>query len=168
MVQLLFWCILVNFVAFCCTLCATPWPLYDLLWLLSRFKRLFTPEMDHISHSGQIRNTLLCHVTVNILVHFVAFCCTLCATPWPLHNLFWLLSLFKCPSNPKIDHIGQLGQIWNTFARSWYFDLSDPFWCILVHFMGNLMTPLYWIYIKSLKIYVLCIKSFPTGPVPPS
>ena len=62
-----------HFGSFWCTSCATLQPLHDLFWLLSLFKCPFTPEMDHISHSGQICNTLLSHGTVTILVHFGAF-----------------------------------------------------------------------------------------------
>ena len=88
-----FLCILVHFDAFWSTPCATPWLLHDLLWLLSPFKCPFTPEMDHISHSGQIWNTLLSHSTVTILVHFSAFCCIflhlMCnpmTPPWLVQN----------------------------------------------------------------------------------
>ena len=71
-----FWCNLVHFGALWCTSCATPWPLYDLLWLICPFKCPFTPEMDRISHSGQIRNILPSHGTVTILVCFHQFWCT--------------------------------------------------------------------------------------------
>ena len=46
-----------NCGAFWCTSCVNPWPLHGLYWLLSPFKSPFYPEKDHISHSGQIRNT---------------------------------------------------------------------------------------------------------------
>ena len=80
--------ILVHLATFWCTSRATPWLLHDLLWLLSPFQCPLTPEMTHISHWGQIQNTLLRHGTVTflcILVNFVAFCCTFCATLRPLH-----------------------------------------------------------------------------------
>ena len=77
-------CFLVHFGAFWCASCATPWPLHDLLWLLYPSKCPFTPEMDHMSHSGQIRNTFLCDGTVTISVYFGPFWCTSWATPWPL------------------------------------------------------------------------------------
>ena len=89
-----FWCILMHFGAFWCTSCATPWPLHDLLWLLYPSKCPFTPEMDHINHSGLIQITQLWHAMYTILVHFGAFgafWCTYCATPWSLHDLLWLL-----------------------------------------------------------------------------
>ena len=78
------WCILVNFGAFGCTPCVTLWPLHDLLSLLSSFKCPLNAKMDHISHSGQIRNTLLWHAMETTLVHFGLFWCTTWATPWPL------------------------------------------------------------------------------------
>ena len=59
-----------------CISCVTPWPLHDFSWLLSPFECPFNPEWDHISHSGQIWNTLLCHDMVTILVHFGPFWCT--------------------------------------------------------------------------------------------
>jgi len=101
-----FWCIIMHFLTFWCTLCATPWPLHDLLWLLYPFKCPFIPEMELSSHSGQIRNALLSHGTVTILVFFGAF------------------------------------------------------WSILVHFVGDPTTPLYWIFIKSSKTCFLHTKSF--------
>ena len=85
----------------------------------------------------------------SVLVHFVAFCCTSYAMPWPLYELFRLLSPFKCPSNPEIDHVGHSGWICKTFAVSCYFDHFGLFWSILVHFMGDPTSPLYWIFIKS-------------------
>ena len=77
-----------HFGAFWCTSCATPWPLHDLLWLLYPSKCPFTPEMGHMSHSGQIRNTFLCDGTVTILVYFGPFWCTSWATPWPFFIKF--------------------------------------------------------------------------------
>ena len=71
------WSILVHSGAFWCTSCATPWPLHDLLWLLSSFKCSFNPKMDHISHSEQIRNTWLSHSMETILLHFGPFWCIL-------------------------------------------------------------------------------------------
>ena len=73
----------------------------------------------------------------SILVHFGAFWCISCVTLWPLHDLYWLLSPFKCPFNPEKDHIGHSGQIRNTFALSWYSEHFGPFWSIwyiFVHF----------------------------------
>ena len=72
-----FWWIQAHFGAFWCTSCSTPKPLHDLPRLLSSFKCSSYPKMDYISHSGQIRNALLCHVVVTILVHFDAFWCIL-------------------------------------------------------------------------------------------
>ena len=86
------WCILVNFVAFRCVLvipCGTPWPRHDLPCLFSSFKCPFNQKMDHISQSGQIRNTLLWNGTENTLVHFGPFLCTSWATPRPLCIEFW-------------------------------------------------------------------------------
>ena len=62
-------------------------------------------------------------------MHFGPFWCTPCVTPWPLHDFSGLLSPFKCPFNPEWDHISHSGQIWNTFALSWYGDHFGPFWC---------------------------------------
>ena len=103
-----------TFGAFWWTSCATPWPLHDLLWLLNPLKCPFIPEMDHISHSGQIRNALLSHGTVTILVH------------------------------------------------------SSAFWSFLVHFVGDPTTPLYWIFIKSSKTCILHTKNFLMRPILPS
>ena len=167
--------ILVHFGAFWCTSCVTPRSLHDLLWLLSPFKCPFNPEKDHISHSGKIRNTFALSWYGDhfgafwcILVHFGAFWCISCVTPWPLHDLCRLLSPFKCPFNPEEDHISHSRQIRNTFALSWYGDHFCPFWSILVRLMGNPITPLHQIFIKSSKICILPIKSFKMWPVPPS
>ena len=121
------WCILVHFGAFWCTSCLTPWPLHDLLWLLYPFKCSFTPEMDHIGHSEQIRNTLLSHGTVTILVHFSPFWCTSWATPQPLwiefslsHQkyVFYASRAFKhdqshLPSSGNTDLILALSMGWS-------------------------------------------------------
>ena len=72
-----FGCILVHFGSFWCTSSATPWPLHDLLGLLSTSKCPFNPKMDHISHSWQNRNNLLCHAMETTLVHFDQFWCLL-------------------------------------------------------------------------------------------
>ena len=48
----------------------------------------------------------------------MAFWCTSCAVPHTFHDLFWLQSAFKSPSNPGIDHISHSGQIQNTFGLS--------------------------------------------------
>ena len=83
-----FWCMLVHFGAFWCTSCATPWPHNDLHWLIYSSKCPFTPEIVHISHSGQIWNNLLCHAMDTILVHYGALWCILVnlmcnpMTPW--------------------------------------------------------------------------------------
>ena len=45
--------------------------------LSSSFKCPFTPEMDYISYSGLIRNTLLLHAMVTNLVLFGPFLCIL-------------------------------------------------------------------------------------------
>ena len=170
--------------------------------------------MDHMSHSGQIRNTLLCDAMVTILmlfgpfwcilvrhmcnpmtppwlaltplpfqvsiyssfgshrtngslrtnlkylalscyghhfrtfwcilVHLGAFWCASYATPWPLHDLLWLLCPSKHPFTPEIDHMSHSGQISNYFAlrcNGAHFVLFGPFWCILVRLMCNPMTP---------------------------
>ena len=170
----LFWTILVNFGAFCCPSCATPWPLHDLYWLLYPLKSPSNIEKDHISHSGKIQNSSLNHESDHfgpfwfILDHFGAYCCTSCRTAWPLHDLYWLPFPFKCPYNPEKDHISHSGQIRNTFELSWYGDHFGPFWSILVHIMGDPTTPLDQIVKKSSKICILCIKSFKTRPVLPS
>ena len=161
--------------AFWCTSCVTTWPLPDLFWLFSIFMCPFNQEKDHISHSRQIRDTFALswygdHFGPfwSIFVHFGPFWCTSWATPWPLHDLYWLLSPFKCPFNPENDHISHSGQIRNTFELSWYGDHFGPFWSILVHLMGDPTTPLDQIVKKSSKICILCIKSFKTRPVLPS
>ena len=126
------WCFLVHFGAFWCASCATPWPLHDLLWLLYPSKCPFTPEMDHMSHSGQIRNTFLCDGTVTILVYFGPFWCTSWATPWPLHDLLWLLHLSKCPFTPDMYHLSHSGKIWNTYLCHGTVTILvyfGPFWC---------------------------------------
>ena len=84
-----FGCILVHFGSFWCTSSATPWPLHDLLGLLSTSKCPFNQKMDHISQSGQIRNTLLWNGTETTLMHFGPFLCTSWATPRPLCIEFW-------------------------------------------------------------------------------
>ena len=118
---------MVHFGAFWWTSCATPWPLDDLLRLLHPFKCPFIPEMDYISHSAQIRKTLLCHAMDTILVHFGAFWSTSCATPWPIHDLLWLLYPFKCAFVPEMDHISHSEQVRNAL-------LSHGTVTILVHF----------------------------------
>ena len=35
------------------------------------------PEIDHIKHSGQIRNALVCHAMRTVMVHFDQFWCIL-------------------------------------------------------------------------------------------
>ena len=161
-----------HFGPFWCTPCVTPWPLHDFSWLLSPFKCPFNPEWDHISHSGQIWNTFALswygdHFGPfwSIFVRFGPFWCTSWATPWPLHDLYWLLSPSKCPSNPEKDQISHSRQIWNTLTLSYYGDHFGPFWSILVHLMGNPMTPLHQIFMKSSKICILRIKSFKMWPV---
>ena len=84
---------------------------------------------------------LLNHAMVTILVYFGPFWCTSWATPQPLHDWFWLLSPFKCPFNPEMDHDSYLGQIQNTLAQSCYGDYFGPFWSILMHLMGDPTTP---------------------------
>ena len=158
-----FWCILVHFGAFWYASCVTLWPHNDLHWLLYPSKCPFTPEMNHISHSVQIWNTLLCHGMDTILVHFGAFWCTSCATQWPLHDLLWLLFPFKCPFIPEMDHISYSGQIRNALLSHGTVTILvhfGPFWSILVHFVGDPTTPLYWIFIRSSKTCFLRTKSF--------
>ena len=93
--------------AFWCSSCTTPWTLHNLLWLLYPSRCPFHPEMDYISHSGWIQNSLLCHAMMTILVHFGASY----VRPF---DLLWLLSSFRCLFNPEIDHISHSGQIQNT------------------------------------------------------
>ena len=133
------WCILVNFGAFWCTSCATQWPLNDLLRFLYSSKCPFASVMDHISHLGQIQNTLssswwyiMYGALWCIIVHFGAFWYTSCATPWPHHDLLWLLYPFKCPFTLGMDHICHSGQVQNTLLCH---DMETilvhlgPFWC---------------------------------------
>ena len=164
-----------HFCAFWCTSCGTPWPLHDLYWFLSPFKCPFNPEKHMISHSGLIWNTFALswygdHFGPfwSILVHFCAFWCNSCVTPWPLHDLHWLFSPFKCPFNPEKDIISHSGQIRNTFALSWYSDHFGPFWSIFVHLIGDPSTHLHRIFRILSKICNLCIKSFWTPPILPS
>ena len=91
----------------------------------------------------QIQNTWLCHGMVTILVHLAKFGCTSCLTPWPLHDLPWFLSPFKCPFNPEMDHIIHSGHIQNTLfchGTVTFFVHFGAFWCILVHPMCDPMT----------------------------
>ena len=94
-----------------------------------RLKCPFYQEMDDISHSGRIKNTLLCQA---ILVRFSAFWCTSCATLWPHNDLHWLLYPSKCPFTPEMDHISHSGQIrdtllWNEMETTLMH--FGPFWC---------------------------------------
>ena len=145
--------ILVHFGAFWCTSCATPKPLQDLLWLLYPSRCPFNPRMDHISHSGKIRNSLLCHA---ILVHFGAFWCMSWASPWPLYDLLGLLSSFKWPFNPEMGNISHSGQIQNTKLCHAVETISmqfGAFWCIMVHLMCNPVTPI-WLALTHLPFQV--------------
>ena len=103
---------------------------------------------------------LLCWPFGSILVHFGLFWCTSWVAPPPVHDCFWLLSPFKCPSNPEMDHISHWGHIQKKFSLSCYGDHLGPFWFILVHLMGDPTTPLHRISTKSSKICILRIKSF--------
>ena len=67
--------IVTIFVEFWCISRATLCPLHDLIGLISPFKCPSNPEKDHIGHSGQIQNSLLCHAMTTILVHFYPFWC---------------------------------------------------------------------------------------------
>ena len=56
-------------------------------WTLKRgkdseqvMKGSWGPEIDHIKHSGQIQNALLCHAMRTIMVHFGQFWCILVHT----------------------------------------------------------------------------------------
>ena len=70
--------ILEHFGAFCCILVHLGAPHVQPHGpSMTCTKRPFTPEMGHISHSGQIRNTLLCHAMDTILMRFGAFWCIL-------------------------------------------------------------------------------------------
>ena len=110
------WCILVNFGAFGCTPCATLWPLHDLLSLLSSFKCPLNAKMDHISHSGQIRNTLLWHAMETTLVHFGLFWCTTWATPRPLYIEFsWSHQKYASYTSRALKHNqSHLSSPWDT------------------------------------------------------
>ena len=72
-----------------------------------------------ITSVTQNKFEMLCLVMVH-LVHFGA-------TPWPLHDLLWLLYPLKCPFIPETDHISHWGQIWDVL-------LSHGTVTILVHF----------------------------------
>ena len=61
-----------------------------------------------------------------IRMHFGAFWCTSCTTPWPFHDLLWLLSSSGVHSL-KIDHISHLEEILNTL-------ICHDMVAILVHF----------------------------------
>ena len=132
-----FWCILIHFGAFWCTPCSTPWPLHDLLWLLWSFKCPFTLEINHISHSGQIRNTLLCQAMVTSLVHFVPFLCILMRLMCDPMTPQWLALtpiLFQISIQSRIYSYLSLKTNLKHFALSWHEDHFGASWCILVHF----------------------------------
>ena len=106
-------------------------------WLLSPFKCLFNPEMDHIYKLGQIWNfcsAMLWWPFWFIIVHFGLFWCISWVTPPPLHDWFWLRPPFKGPFNPEMGYIRDSGQIRNIFALPYYAENLDQFWSILVLF----------------------------------
>ena len=154
------WCILVNFGAFWCIPCATAWPLNDFLWLLYPSK---CPFMDDISDSGQIWNTLLCHAMDNILVLFGAFWCILVHIMCNPMTPPWLALTpppFQVSIYSRYGSCKSLRTNSKHLPLSWYSDHFSVFWSILVHFVGDPTTPLYWIFIKSSKTCILRIKSF--------
>ena len=75
-----FWCILMHLIQ-------APMTPPHLSRLISPFKCSFNPEKDHISHSGQIWDSLFCHDMVTILVNFGPFC-------------FILVQLMRSPTTP--------------------------------------------------------------------
>ena len=98
-----------------------------------------------------------------ILVYFGAFCYTSCATPWPLHDLLWLLYPLECQFIPEMNYINHWGQIQNALLSHGTVTILahfGAFWSILVNFVGDSTTPLYWIFIMSSKICFLRTKSF--------
>ena len=113
---------------FWCISCLTPWPLHDLPWFLSpliqKWITFFTQDIFKILCSVMVQWPFLC-----ILVHFDAFWCIQCVTPWLVHDLLWLPSPFKCPLTPEMDYISHSGQIQNTLLRHG----TVTFLCILVH-----------------------------------
>ena len=135
--------ILVHLAKFGCTSCSTPWPLHDLPWFLSpliqKWITFFTQDIFKILCSVMVQWPFLC-----ILVHFDAFWCIQCVTPWLVHDLLWLPSPFKCPLTPEMDYISHSGQIQNTLlchAMETTLVHFGQFWCLLVHLMCNPITP---------------------------
>ena len=163
--------ILVHLGAFWCASYATPWPLHDLLWLLCPSKHPFTPEIDHMSHSGQISNYFALRCNGAHFVLFGPFWCILVhlmcnpmTPPWlALTPIPFQVSIYSRNWSHKSLRTNS-----RCFAQSWYSDHFGPFWSILVHIMGDPTTPLYWIVIKSSKTCVQHTKSFYSRPIPPS
>ena len=87
---------------------------------------------------------------------FLLFWQALWATPQPLYDWFRLLSLFKGPFNPELDYISHSG--WNSkrfcsVMLGWPTDHFGPFWSVLVHLMGDPMTPP-WLFLTPVPFIV--------------
>ena len=151
-----------HFGAFWRISCVTPWPLHDLYWLLSPFKCPFNPEEDHLSHSRQIWNNLLCHAMVTILVQFGAFWCILvhfgAPHEWP-HDPF-----MTCSDSYTLSSV-HLFKKWITLVTQDKLEIlcsvmvQWPFWCILVHF-GALRERLH--HLSVLNLHQVVKNMFPT------
>ena len=79
--------------------CSDSCPLSS-VHLIQKWEILVTQDKFKTQSSVMLWKQLWC-----TLINFGAFSCTSSATPWPLHYMLWVLSSFKCPFNPKMDHI---------------------------------------------------------------
>ena len=94
-------------------------------------------EMDHISHSGQIQNTLLCHAMVTILVHVSPFWCILVHIMCNPMTPQWLALthlLFQVSIYSRNSSYWSLRTNLKQFALSCYGHHFSALWCTLVHF----------------------------------
>ena len=135
----LFWCNWLRFSA------PHVWPndpsmtysdFYPLLsvYLIKNWIILVTQEKFEILCSVMLWWPFCC-----ILVHFGAFWCPSCATPWPLHDLLWLLYPSKCPFIREMDLISHSGQIQNALLSLGTVTILmhfGSFWSIMVHFVS--------------------------------
>ena len=94
------------------------------------------------------------------LSHFGPFWCTSWVTPPPSMTGSDSYPLSSVHSIQKWITLVTEHQFKIIFSWSCYSDHFGPFWSILVHPMGDPMTPLHRISIKSSKICILSIKSF--------
>ena len=96
------------------------------------------PEIDHIKHSGQIRNALLSHAMRTVMVYFGQFWCILVHTMCNPMTPLWLaltpppFQVSITPFTPDMDRWSHSGQIQNTYL--FYGTVTIlvyfcPFWC---------------------------------------